>query len=101
MAQIKITDYVTEYDDTKLKNIYQDCKSGKLLCGDCKAHLGNKVKIFLKDHQRKLLLSMSYLFLEYHNEHHILIFDQVSYNQLYLVNIFYQTDQLVLVFLMP
>ena len=45
--------FLFEYDDSKLKNIYQDCKSGKLLCGDCKAHLGNKVKIFLKDHQRK------------------------------------------------
>ena len=40
-------------DDNELKNIYEDCKSGNLLCGDDKIHLISEMKQFLKEHQKK------------------------------------------------
>ena len=46
-------EYLIVPDDKELSNIYQDCTSGKLLCGDCKANLSGKMKTFLKEHQRK------------------------------------------------
>jgi tryptophanyl-tRNA synthetase len=42
-----------EPDDTKLKTIYDDYKSGKLLTGELKAILIEKVTEFLKTHQEK------------------------------------------------
>tara|TARA_Y100000310_G_C20480202_1_gene714306 strand:- start:60 stop:407 length:348 start_codon:yes stop_codon:yes gene_type:complete len=42
-----------EEDDKKLKKIYDDYKSGKLLSGELKAILIEKVNAFLKEHQRK------------------------------------------------
>ena len=42
-----------EEDDKKLENIYQDYKSGKLLTGELKQILIDKLNKFLKDHQRK------------------------------------------------
>jgi len=42
-----------EEDDKNLKEIYESCKSGSLLCGDCKARLAERVKRFIKDHQIK------------------------------------------------
>lgn len=38
-------------DDENVKKIYQDCRSGALLCGDCKSALYAKVSRFLKQHQ--------------------------------------------------
>ncbi|MEM4312384.1 MAG: tryptophan--tRNA ligase [Nitrososphaerales archaeon] len=46
-------EYLFEEDDKKLKEIYNSCKLGTLICGDCKAILANKVKKFMKEHQRK------------------------------------------------
>jgi len=40
-----------EYDDTRLKQIYHDYKSGKLLSGELKAILIDKINTFLKKHQ--------------------------------------------------
>jgi len=42
-----------ESDDKKLEKIYKDYKSGKLLSGELKAILIEKVSSFLKDHQKK------------------------------------------------
>ena len=45
--------YLFEEDDAKLKETFDKCKSGELLCGEHKAKLAEKVKKFLKDHQKK------------------------------------------------
>lgn len=45
--------FMFEEDDNELKRIYDDCKSGKLLCGDCKMMLGSRVKRFIVDFQKK------------------------------------------------
>ena len=42
-----------EPDDSKLKKIYEDYKSGKLLSGELKAILIEKINEFLKTHQEK------------------------------------------------
>ena len=42
-----------EEDDKKLKKIYDDYKSGKLLTGELKQILIEKLNSFLKEHQRK------------------------------------------------
>ena len=42
-----------EPDDKKLEKIYNDYKSGKLLTGDLKKILIDKINIFLKEHQKK------------------------------------------------
>ncbi|MCK5022723.1 MAG: tryptophan--tRNA ligase [Candidatus Aenigmarchaeota archaeon] len=42
-----------EPSDKKIKQIYDDYKSGKLLSGELKAILIEKIQTFLKDHQRK------------------------------------------------
>ena len=45
--------FMFEEDDNELKRIYDDCKNGKLLCGDCKMMLGSRVKRFIVDFQKK------------------------------------------------
>ncbi len=42
-----------EPDDKKLKQIYDDYKSGKMLTGELKTVLVNKINDFLKEHTRK------------------------------------------------
>jgi len=42
-----------EEDDVKLKQIYKDYKSGKLLSGELKAILIEKVNLFLGEHQKR------------------------------------------------
>jgi len=42
-----------EEDDKKLKEIYEDYKSGKMLSGELKAILIEKINAFLKEHQEK------------------------------------------------
>ena len=44
-----------EEDDKKLKQIYDNYKSGKLLTGELKQILIEKLNSFLKDHQKKLI----------------------------------------------
>ncbi len=46
-----------EPDDAKLKKIYDDYKSGKLLTSELKDILINKINAFLKEHQRKRQLA--------------------------------------------
>jgi len=43
--------YLFEDDDKKLMERFEACKSGKLLCGECKAQLAERVNKFLKKHQ--------------------------------------------------
>ncbi len=45
--------YMFEEDDRKLKESWEDCKAGKILCGECKKYLADKVCRFLEEHQRK------------------------------------------------
>jgi len=45
--------FLFEPDDQKLAKLYSDCKSGKILCGECKQLLLEKVWKFLEEHQRK------------------------------------------------
>jgi tryptophanyl-tRNA synthetase len=43
--------FMFEEKDTELKRIYDDCKSGRLLCGDCKVMLASRVKRYVEDFQ--------------------------------------------------
>lgn len=45
--------FLFEEDDKKLEKIYNDYKSGKLLSGELKAILIDKINAFLKEHQKK------------------------------------------------
>lgn len=45
--------YLFSPDDNDLKKLYADCKSGKMLCGECKAILAKRVQNFLAEHQKK------------------------------------------------
>lgn len=46
-------EFLFEEDDKSLAEIWNSCKSGSLLCGECKKRLAQRVKEFLKEHQRK------------------------------------------------
>lgn len=45
--------YLFEEDDNKIAELDKDCRTGKVICGDCKAILTERVNKFLKEHQRK------------------------------------------------
>lgn len=45
--------FLFESDDAKLKETETECRSGVLMCGDCKARLARMVKVFLVDFQKK------------------------------------------------
>jgi tryptophanyl-tRNA synthetase len=45
--------YLFEENDDELRRIYDDCTSGTLLCGDCKAMLAERVKEYIIRHQEK------------------------------------------------
>lgn len=40
-------------EDKKIKRIYEECKSGEKICGDCKKEMADIVVEFLKKHQKK------------------------------------------------
>jgi tryptophanyl-tRNA synthetase len=40
-------------DDKELQDRYDECRSGSIMCGECKQHLISLVWAFLKDHQEK------------------------------------------------
>jgi len=42
-----------EPDDRKLRERYEDCRSGAILCGECKDYLISKVQAFLKEHSER------------------------------------------------
>ncbi|MBX5326763.1 MAG: tryptophan--tRNA ligase [Candidatus Bathyarchaeia archaeon] len=45
--------YLFEEDDEKIAQLDEDCRTGGVVCGDCKALLTERVNRFLKDHQKK------------------------------------------------
>jgi len=45
--------YLFEEDDRKLVEREQECKTGKILCGECKKDLTEKLNKFLEEHRRK------------------------------------------------
>jgi tryptophanyl-tRNA synthetase len=45
--------YGLEDDDKKLKEIYKEYKSGKMLTGELKKYTGEKISKFLEEHQKK------------------------------------------------
>ncbi len=45
--------YLFEPDDAKVRSIADRCRSGDLLCGECKGMLKENIKSFLKDHQER------------------------------------------------
>ena len=49
----KYYEILFEPDDDKLRERYNDCRSGNLLCGPCKAALADRVVSFLEKHQEK------------------------------------------------
>lgn len=49
----QMLNYFFEPDDKKLKKIYDDYKSGKLLTGELKEILAGKITKFLREHQQK------------------------------------------------
>ncbi len=49
----KMYEMIFEEDDKKLIERYHACKTGKLLCGECKAELAERVAEFLKHHQQR------------------------------------------------
>lgn len=49
----KMYEMMFEEDDKKLFERYDACKSGNLLCGDCKKELAERVAKFIEEHQEK------------------------------------------------
>ncbi|MGI5964345.1 MAG: tryptophan--tRNA ligase [Candidatus Methanomethylophilaceae archaeon] len=45
--------FMFEEDDSKLNELAERCRSGGILCGECKARLTSKINVFLADHQAK------------------------------------------------
>ena len=45
--------FMFEEDDAKLNELAERCRSGGILCGECKANLTSKINVFLADHQAK------------------------------------------------
>ncbi len=45
--------YLFERNDKKLKEMYEKCKKGQLLCGEHKKELAGRVVKFLKNHQKE------------------------------------------------
>jgi len=45
--------FLFEENDTRLAELERDCRSGAIVCGECKARLAEVVKRFLVDFQRK------------------------------------------------
>lgn len=50
-AVFKYKFYLFEPDDQKLDELYDRCKKGEVLCGECKKSLGDAVASFLEKHQ--------------------------------------------------
>jgi tryptophanyl-tRNA synthetase len=52
-AVFKYNYYMFEKDDRKLDEIAEKCRSGCILCGECKMALTEKINVFLENHQAK------------------------------------------------
>ncbi len=47
--------YFFEPNDNALEKLYDDCRAGKIMCGECKNLLAEKVWKFLEEHQKRRL----------------------------------------------
>jgi len=45
--------FLFEEDDKKMKEVYQSCKRGENICGECKKLLAERVKKFMLEHQKR------------------------------------------------
>lgn len=45
--------YMFEEDDQKIKERWEECRKGRVLCGECKEYLAGKVAGFLEEHQKR------------------------------------------------
>ena len=45
--------YIFEPSDEKIKQMREDCKAGRVTCGECKQRLAKYVIAFLKEHQKR------------------------------------------------
>lgn len=45
--------YLFEKDDQKLAELYDRCRKGEILCGECKKGLADVIVPFIEEHQRK------------------------------------------------
>lgn len=45
-------------DDAHLRKIYEDCRNGSMLCGECKTATAERLRKFLEDHQERLKTSI-------------------------------------------
>lgn len=52
-AVFKYNFFMFEKDDAKLNELADRCRSGEILCGECKMCLTEKINRFLEDHQAK------------------------------------------------
>ncbi len=41
-------------DDERMKEMYEECKSGDILCGECKQRCADMLEAFLEEHQKKM-----------------------------------------------
>jgi len=57
----KMFEMMFEDDDEKLKERYWACRTGKILCGECKIDLAERVAKFLKEHQKKREQARNYV----------------------------------------
>jgi tryptophanyl-tRNA synthetase len=52
-AVFKYQFFVFEEDDEAITELYNQCKGGEILCGECKKRLTQKINVFLENHQSK------------------------------------------------
>ena len=52
-AVFKYNYFLFEEDDSKIDELTEKCKKGKILCGECKAALTEKINVFLGKHQER------------------------------------------------
>jgi tryptophanyl-tRNA synthetase len=52
-AVFKYNYYLFEKDDGKINELAEKCRSGEILCGECKSALTDKINVFLEEHQAK------------------------------------------------
>lgn len=45
--------YIFEEDDKKVQELYEECRRGNVICGDCKRELAERIIKFLMEHQKK------------------------------------------------
>ncbi|MDD3398937.1 MAG: tryptophan--tRNA ligase [Candidatus Methanomethylophilaceae archaeon] len=60
-AIFKYQFYLFEEDDRKLDDLVSRCRSGDILCGECKKHLTEKVNLFLEQHQKRREEARAYI----------------------------------------